>query len=247
MKKTLLSLFALATAAVASAQTITFEAGTLTAGTEATYGTGDFTVVGQAGGDKDITVDENKAKFGVAAADGYDEFTTRWKSGGKTKDVGPYFTVNCPGAGTLKIAARTGSNSATDRTVVVMDGETELYNKVVEEGQKATFTPEGAEGEVGVYPYIEVSVDAKKSLKVSFPIGSINVYGFVFVSASGETPETPVEPDDSPINDIQIEAQVVAVEYFTLAGAKVDEPVKGINIVKTYYSDNTTTTTTLVK
>lgn len=246
MKKTLLSLFALATAAVASAQTITFEVGTLTAGAEATYGTGDFTVVGQAG-DKDITVDENKAKFGVAAADGYDAFTTRWKSGGKTKEVGPYFTVNCPGAGTLKIAARSGSGSAKDRTVVVTDGETELYNKVVEDGQKATFTPEGSENEVGVFPYIEVSVDAKKSLKVSFPIGSINVYGFVFVSASGETPETPVEPDVTPINDIQIEAQVVAVEYFTLAGAKVDEPVKGINIVKTYYSDNTTTTTTLVK
>ena len=51
----------------------------------------------------------------------------------------------------------------------------------------------------------------------------------------------------TPLKAISTDAEVLSVEYYNLAGVKVDAPAKGVNIVKTYYSDGSVVTDKLIK
>lgn len=131
-----------------------------------------------------MAIDGNDCRFGTAEA--YTMYNFRIKSGGSSSSDKNYFTLNIPEAGTLRIAPRTGSNSATDRALVITQGETELYNAIVEEAQ-AIEVQEG-ENLVKVYPYVDVTV-AAGDVRVSYTAG-MNFYAFAF-KADGEVPPTP--------------------------------------------------------
>jgi len=131
-----------------------------------------------------MAIDGNDCRFGTAES--YTMYNFRIKSGGSSSSDKNYFTLNIPEAGTLRIAPRTGSNSATDRALVITQGETELYNAIVEEAQ-AIEVQEG-ENLVKVYPYVDVTV-AAGDVRVSYTAG-MNFYAFAF-KADGEVPPTP--------------------------------------------------------
>lgn len=60
------------------------------------------------------------------------------------------------------------------------------------------------------------------------------------------TPESGEEDGSTALPTVEGK-ETVSVEYFTLTGAKVGEPAKGVNIVRTTYSDGTIATTKLFK
>ena len=131
-----------------------------------------------------MVIDGNDCRFGTAEA--YTMYNFRIKSGGASSSTKNYSTLNIPEAGTLRLAPRTGSNSATDRALVITQGEDTLYNAVVQESQAIEIT----EGEqtVKVYPYVEVAVAAGE-VRVSYTAG-MNFYAFAF--KAGDEPQ-PVE------------------------------------------------------
>ena len=130
-----------------------------------------------------MVIDGNDCRFGTA--DAYTMYNFRIKSGGASSSSKNYFTLNIPEAGTLRLAPRTGSNSATDRALVIAQGENELYNAVVQESQ-AIEVQEG-ENTVKVYPYVEVAVAAGE-VRVSYTAG-MNFYAFAFKAAGGDEPQ----------------------------------------------------------
>lgn len=138
-----------------------------------------------------MVIDGNDCRFGTAEA--YTMYNFRLKSGGASSSTKNYFTLNIPEAGTLRLAPRTGSNSATDRALVIAQGETELYNAVVQESQ-AIEVQEG-ENTVKVYPYVDVTVAAGE-VRVSYTAG-MNFYAFAF-KAGGDAPVVLDAPDAAP-------------------------------------------------
>lgn len=192
MKK-LFTLIALAAIAMGvNAQKITFtEADEAAAGTldGKVFASGDFklTITDTSG---KVALDKNAQLFGTAEAN-EKSGGGRLKSGGKSSSSN-MLTLTIPSAGTLKILARTGSNSATDRTVVVTQNETELYNQVVKEDDAVKVTgldESDPSKETNVYPIISVPVEAGEVV-VTYPIGSINFYGFELVSGSSVETQT---------------------------------------------------------
>lgn len=148
-----------------------------------------------------MAIDQNNAYFGTATE--YQKFTYRLKSGAKSQGEGKLcqISVTIPSNGDLKIYARTGSNSAKDRTLVVsQDGES-LYNKVVQESDAVVVQMEenkdaekNPEGNTNIYPIVSVKVTQGTAL-ITFPVGSMNFYAFEFVSdGSTVTPATPHNP-----------------------------------------------------
>lgn len=116
-------------------------------------------------------IDENTASFGTAEEN--KAYNFRLKTGGKSSSKNG-LTLAIPADGTLRIAARTGSNSATDRNLVVKQADVELYNKVVVEADK-----------VGdYYPYIYVEVK-QGTVVLEYPVNTINFYAFGFKAAEG--------------------------------------------------------------
>ena len=128
-----------------------------------------------------MSIDANDCRFGTA--EDYTMYNYRIKSGGASSSDKNYFTLNIPEAGILRIAPRTSSSGATDRALVIAQGDKELYNAVVQESQ-ATEVQEG-DKKVNVYPYVEVKV-AKGEVRVSYTAG-MNFYAFAF-KAEEETP-----------------------------------------------------------
>ncbi len=127
-----------------------------------------------------MVIDGNDCRFGTAEA--YTMYNFRIKSGGASSSTKNYFTLNIPEAGTLRIAPRTGSNSATDRALVITQGESELYNAVIQESQ--AIEVQDGENTVKVYPYVEVAVAAGE-VRVSYTAG-MNFYGFGFKAGTAE-------------------------------------------------------------
>ena len=135
-----------------------------------------------------MVIDENDCRFGTAEA--YTMYNFRLKSGGASGSDKNYFTLNSPEAGTLRIAPRTGSNSATDRALIVIQGGETLYNQIVQESQ-AIEVQEG-ENTVKVYPYVDVTVAAGEVV-VRYTAG-MNFYAFAFQAAGVEPqPENPID------------------------------------------------------
>ena len=116
-------------------------------------------------------IDQNTASFGTAEEN--KAYDYRLKTGGKSSSKNG-LTLAIPADGTLRIAARTGSNSATDRNLVVKQADVELYNKLVVEADK-----------VGdYYPYIYVEVK-QGNVVLEYPVNTINFYAFGFKAAEG--------------------------------------------------------------
>ncbi len=132
-----------------------------------------------------MAIDANDCRFGTAEA--YEMYNFRIKSGGASSSTKNYFTLNIPEEGTLRLAPRTGSNAATDRALIITQGEDTLYNAIVQETQ-AVEVQEG-EDTVKVYPYVKVAV-AAGSVRVSYTAG-MNFYSFAFKAGQdAPQPET---------------------------------------------------------
>ena len=119
-----------------------------------------------------VEVDANTASFGTAEENA--TYTFRLKTGGKSSAKN-CLTLAIPADGKLRIAARPGSKDATDRNIVVKQGETELYNQVV------------LEEKVGDY-YSYVLVDVKQgTVTIEYPVNSLFLYAFGFQAVAGPT------------------------------------------------------------
>ena len=151
-------------------------------------------------GDK-MEIDANDCRFGTAEA--YTMYNFRIKSGGASSSTKNFFTLNIPEAGILRIAPRTGSNSATDRALVIAQGETELYNAIVQESQAIKVIEGEGEGakEVSVYPYVEVAVAAGE-VRVSYNAG-MNFYAFAFKAGGSTTGITNTEVGEKAVKVFQ--------------------------------------------
>ena len=163
-----------------------------------------------------MAIDGNNAYFGTA--DGYVKFEKRLKSGGKSSSKNA-MTLTVPASGTLKVYARTASSSATDRTVVLTQNETELYNAVVQDGDAIEVAMGEEEKATKVYPVISVAVDAG-DVAVAYPVGAINFYGFELVPGG----TTAIEG----VSDVKrVENNV----RYNLAGQRVGASYKGVVIM----------------
>jgi len=163
-----------------------------------------------------MAIDGNNAYFGDANTQ--TKFSYRLKSGGKSSSKNQIHLAIAE-AGTLKVYARTGSNSATDRNLIITQNETELYNKVVQEGDAVLvkgLDETDPEKETKVYPAVTVEVSAGEVV-LTYPTGSMNFYGFE--AGNGATAIQTVKA-----------AQVTDGVVFNLAGQKVGNDFKGIVI-----------------
>ena len=160
----------------ASAASITFGTKDALATLQETYSDGDFKVTRIDTKNKHA-IDDNAATFGTV--ENPVKFESRLKMGGKSS-ADNYLSITIPAAGTLKVYVRTGSNSATDRTLVLTQGSTTLYSKVVQESDVTETIDNGDGTSTNVYPVISVPVTAG-TVKVEFPINGLNFYGFEFV------------------------------------------------------------------
>ena len=155
--------------------------------------------------DNKMSIDANDCRFGTATD--YKMYSHRLKSGGKSSATKNFMTLTIPEAGTLRIAVRTGSNSATDRNLVLKQGDDTIYNQVIVESM-AVKVMEG-ETEVSVYPFVEVPVEAG-TVAMSYPVNGLNFYAFVFKAAGGETPVVLEAPDAAPADPTYAGYQVHA-------------------------------------
>ena len=168
--------------------------------------------------DGKIAIDENAQWFGTAEAQ-EKSAGGRLKSGGKSSSKN-FITVAIPAAGTLKVWARTGSNNETNRTIVITQGETELYNQIVQESDAVKvkgLDTDNPDKETNVYPIISVNV-AEGEATVTYPVGSMNFYAFEFVAGG----------DPTGIQNLKTNQNTNAI--FNLAGQKVDAQYKGLVI-----------------
>ena len=165
--------------------------------------------------DGKVAIDANNAYFGTADAN--EKFTARLKSGGKSSSKNT-LKLTIPTAGTLKVYVRTGSNSKTDRNVVLTQNEVALYDAIVKEDQAVIvkgLDQSDPDKETNVYPVISVTVEAGEVI-VTYPVGSMNFYCFELSGTS------------TGINTVKAAAES-GVRY-NLAGQKVAEGYKGVVI-----------------
>ena len=130
--------------------------------------------------DGKTSVDDNTAFFGASPA-AVAKFTKRLKTGGKSSSKNN-MTLTVPAAGKIYICVRTGSNSATDRNVIVSKGETELANKILLESEAlADQTIEGEANPQKLYAPVVVDVEAG-DYSITYPTNGINFYGIKFIA-----------------------------------------------------------------
>ena len=159
-----------------------------------------------------VAVDDNGARFGTAESNTRYEYCL--KSGGKSGTANN-MSIAVPASGTLQVCARTGSNSATDRNLVLTQDGKELYNKVVQESDATSITIDGNESKV--YPIVSVAVD-KGTIDVTYPTNSLNFYAFTFT------------PTTTGISSTVQAKKTTNVADYNLAGQRVDKNYKGIVI-----------------
>lgn len=208
MKKIFTLIAAVAFAATASAQVLSFDTEYDKGAVPASFSNGDL-VLSVTDTDGKLAVDANTAYFGTPES--YVSFDYRLKTGGKSSSKNN-LTLTLPVDGTLKVYARTGSNGATDRNVILTQNETELANKIVSESEAGKVTI--GEKENNVYPII--TVEAKKGdVAITYPVGSMNFYAFELVNAAGVSTILTPKADSKTYN---------------LAGVQVSENAKGLKI-----------------
>ena len=180
MKKIFTLIAAVAMTLGANAQLISFGTKDAPATLENSYEVDGFKLT-RTDTDGKHAIDANTATFGTVAE--HVKFETRLKMGGKSSAKNA-LTLTVPSAGTLKVYVRTGSNSATDRNVVLEQNGTPLYNSVVQESDVKETIDNGDGTTTNVYPVITVAVVAG-SINVSYPVNGLNFYGFEFVAGEG--------------------------------------------------------------
>ena len=151
-----------------------------------------------------MAIDANACRFGTAQ--GYEMYNFRLKSGGASGSDKNFITISVPTAGKLGLAVRTGSNSATDRVLYVLqDGDT-LYNGIIQESMAVETLEDTVT--VKVYPY--VTVDAKAGNVIVRYSAGLNFYAFGFnASLAPEAPDT--IPTAAPAAPKQAEADVMGI------------------------------------
>ena len=215
MKKIFTLIAAVAFATSASAQVLSFDTKYDKGSVPGSF-TKDNLVLNVTDTDGKLAVDANTAYFGTSES--YVSFDYRLKTGGKSSSKNN-LTLTLPTDGTLKVYARTGSNSATDRNIVLTQNETELVNKILLESEATTITIEDATSPTGkveknVYPVI--TVEAKKGdVAITYPVNSVNIYAFELVNAAGVSTILTPKADGKTYN---------------LAGVQVSENAKGLKI-----------------
>lgn len=140
--------------------------------------------------DGKLAVDGNNCWFGDEETQ--EKFTHRLKTGGKSSSKNA-LSMTVAEAGTLKIYVRTGSNSATDRNLVLTQDGVELFNQVIQESDAIKvkgMDSSDPEKETNVYPIISVPV-AAGTVAITYPTNSLNFYAFEFVAGGEDTPEIP--------------------------------------------------------
>ncbi len=247
MKKIFTLIATALVALTASAEKITFGDAAVAKGTvAATFSDGSFVLSCTDTDKSKHEIDLNNAYFGDESAQ--EKFTSRLKVGGKSGAKNA-LSLSIAGAGTLKVYVRTGSNSATDRNLVLSQGGSTLYNKVVQESDAITVEMESAKsetnptGETKVYPVISVPVTAG-TVSIEYPVNSINFYGFEFVAGEGggETP-TPAAADAGKIlfGDAAVAKGTVAATFsdgsFVLSCTDTDKSKHEIDLNNAYFGD----------
>lgn len=216
MKKFFTLIAAVAMAASVNAQTLSFDTDYDKGKVPATF-LANGLVLAVVDTDGKMAVDANSQYFGTA--DSYQKFDKRLKSGGKSSSNNN-LTLTLPSDGTLKVYARTGSSSATDRNVVLTQDGTELVNKIILESEAVSVNMmvDGVEVAKKVYPVISVAVK-KGDVAITYPVNSINFYGFDFVAAG-----------TSGISNINASEAANEGATFNLLGQKVASNAKGLVI-----------------
>lgn len=158
-----------------------------------TYSDGEFVLTRT--GDKH-SIDANSAYFGTEES--YVKFDYRFKTGGKSSSSNS-LQLTIPAAGTLKVYARTGSNSATDRKVVLTQDGAELYNAVVQEADAVQV--QMGDNSTNVYPVISAEVKAG-TVDITYPTNSINFYGFELIASNEEAGPKNIEISPESGSDI---------------------------------------------
>lgn len=211
MKKIFTLIAAVAFAATASAQVLSFDTKYDKGAVPASFSNGNL-VLTVTDTDGKLAVDANTAYFGTAES--YVSFDYRLKTGGKSSSKNG-LTLTLPADGTLKVYARTGKNDAQDRNIVLTQNETELVNKILLESEAVKVTMgEEVKEEKNVYPVI--SVEAKKGdVAITYPINSVNIYAFELVNAAGVSTILTPKADG---------------KTFNLSGVQVSENAKGLKI-----------------
>ena len=124
-------------------------------------------------GDGKLVVDANEATYGTAEENA--TYTHRLKIGGKTS-AKRSMTLAIPADGKLRVAARSSSSSDETRTLVIKQGDVELYNQVVKDADKVD----------GRYPYAYADVK-KGTVTIELPVNALNFYAFGFQAVAGPT------------------------------------------------------------
>ena len=124
-------------------------------------------------GDGKLVVDANEASYGTAEENA--TYTHRLKIGGKTS-AKRSMTLAIPADGKLRVAARSSKSSDETRTLVIKQGDVELYNQVVKDADKVD----------GRYPYAYADVK-KGTVTIELPIDALNFYAFGFQAVAGPT------------------------------------------------------------
>lgn len=211
MKKIFTLIAAVAFAATASAQVLSFDTKYDKGAVPPSFSNGNL-VLTVTDTDGKLAVDANTAYFGTAES--YVSFDYRLKTGGKSSPKNG-LTLTLPADGTLKVYARTGKNDAPDRNIVLTQNEKELVNKILLESEAVKVTMgEEVKEEKNVYPVI--SVEAKKGdIAITYPINSVNIYAFELVNATGVSTTLTPKADG---------------KTFNLSGVQVSENAKGLKI-----------------
>ena len=163
-----------------------------------------------------VSIDASNSIF-IADSEKTISCTHRLKTGGKTDAniTANYLKLMAGVSGQLRIGVRSGSNSATDRTLVITQNGEELFNQPITEDMKESVEME--EGfVVSQYHMVVVDVEAGE-LILSYPVGSLNFYCFQ-LEGNGGSPVNPEEPEQPVIPEQMIEGPIVG----TLVGG---EPV----------------------
>ena len=125
-----------------------------------------------------VAIDLNDANFGTAEE--YVKLSSRLKTGGKSSSSKNYININVAKDGQLYIMARTGSNSATDRNVVITNGNDTVFNQLLLESA-AVVVPLTDTTSTKVYPKYSASLNAGVTYRMSYPVNGVNFYGFDFI------------------------------------------------------------------
>lgn len=216
MKKIFTLIAAALLAVGAQAQSIAFTE-TIAKGSVSSFGSDGFVLTVNDPGKK-MEVDANDQYFGTA--DEYAQYNFRLKTGGKS-DSKQNMSLSIPSKGTLKVAVRTASSSATDRNLTLNQGGETLYDAVVKENEASDYyTATISDKDTKVFKYVSVAVE-EGTVDIGFPVGALIFYAFELVA---DTTPTAIE-------SVKAENNAKAQEMYNLAGQQVDKNYKGVVVM----------------